>query len=299
LSPTVLLELEYKGSLSTHLDGYLDINTPTPGPGSLDSRRPIAGWSGINMHLSAFSSTHHSGLLRLEKRLGRGMSFLGSYAWGKTLDQTYGIASDGGEYGAVASIMDRTNFRREKGPSGMDLRHRAVLSYVYELPFGPGKRFGGSAPGPLARFIEGWTFSGITTFQTGSPLTIRTDADPANTGQSQERPDVLSDPTLPRGQRTPARWFNTAAFADPTTYRYGTAGRGLVYNPGINNWDLCLMKNTTIRERLKLQFRVEFFNAFNHTQYGTPQFELHRSDFGMISSAYSPRLIQMALKLLW
>jgi hypothetical protein len=299
LSPTVLLELEYKGSLSTHLDGYMDINTPTPGPGDYDSRRPIAGWGGINMHLSAFTSTHHSGLVRLEKRMGRGMAFLGSYAWGKTLDQTYGIASDGGEDGAVASIMDRTNFRREKGPSGMDTRHRAVFSYVYELPFGPGKRFGGAVHGALARFIEGWTFSGITTFQTGSPITIRTDADPANTGQSQERPDLIADPTLPRGQRTPARWFNTSAFADPTTYRYGNAGRGLVNNPGINNWDLSLMKNTNLSERVKLQFRAEFFNAFNHTQYGTPEFELHRGDFGMISSAYSPRLIQMALKLLW
>jgi hypothetical protein len=299
LSPTVLLELEYKGSLSTHLDGYLDINTPTPGPGDYDSRRPIAGWSGINMHLSAFTATHHSGLIRLEKRMGRGMSFLGSYAWGKTLDQTYGIASDGGEDGAVASIMDRTNFRREKGPSGMDMRQRAVFSYVYELPFGPGKRFGGAVSGPLARLIEGWTFSGITTFQTGSPLTIRTDADPANTGQSQERPDVLSDPMLPRGERTASQWFDTSAFADPTTYRYGNAGRGLVNNPGINNWDLALMKNTSLAERLKLQYRVEFFNSWNHTQLGTPQFELHRGDFGMISSARSPRLIQMALKLIW
>jgi hypothetical protein len=299
LTPTVLLELEYKGSLSTHLDGYLDINTPTPGPGDYDPRRPISGWSGINMHLSAFNATHHSGLLRLEKRMGRGMSFLGSYAWGKTLDQTYGMASDGGEDGAVAAIMDRTNFRREKGRSGMDIRHRAVFSYVYELPFGPGKQYGGSVRGPLARLIEGWIFSGITTFQTGSPITIRTDADPANTGQSQQRPDAISDPTLPRGERTASRWFNTAAFADPTTYRYGTAGRGLVNNPGVNNWDLSLMKNTGITERVKLQFRAEFFNAWNHTQLGTPQFELHRGDFGMISSASSPRLIQLALKLIW
>jgi hypothetical protein len=299
LSPTVLLELEYKGSLSTHLDGYVDINTPTPGAGDYDARRPIAGWKGINMHLSAFNSTHHSGLLRLEKRMGGGLSFLGSYAWGKTLDQTYGVASDGGESGAVQSIMDRTNFAREKGPSGMDIRHRAVFSYVYEFPFGPGKRYGGGASGVLARLIEGWTFAGITSFQTGPPVTIRTDADPANTGQSQERPDVLTDPKLPRGQRTAARWFNTDAFADPTTYRYGNAGRGLVNDPGVNNWDLSLMKNTSITERVRLQFRAEFFNTWNHTQLGTPQFELHREDFGMISSASSPRLIQLALKLIW
>ena len=301
LSPTVLLEAEYKGSLSTHLDGYVDINTPTPGAGDFDPRRPIAGWQGINMHLSAFNSTHHSGLLRLEKRMGRGMSFLGSYAWGKTLDQTYGVASDGGESGAVGSIMDRSNFAREKGLSGMDIRHRAVFSYIYEFPFGPGKQYGGAASGALARLIEGWTFAGITSFQTGPPITIRTNADPANTGQSQQRPDVLSDPTLPRGDRTADRWFNTDAFADPPamSYRYGNAGRGLVNDPGVNNWDLSLMKNTSISESVRLQFRAEFFNAWNHTQLSTPEFELHTEGFGSIGSASSPRLIQLALKLIW
>jgi len=301
LATDTILELEYKGSLSTHLDGYADLNSPTPGPGDLDSRRPYAGWGGITTHMSAFTATHHSGMLRLEKRMGGGFSLLASYAWAKTLDQTYGVASDGGEDGAVAQIQDRTNFAAEKGPSGMDVRHRSVFSYVYELPFGPGKRYGGSASGALAKLIEGWVISGITTFQTGSPVTIRTDSDPANTGQSQQRPDVLFDPRLPRGERTASRWFKTEAFADPVPppYRYGNAGRGLVNNPGINNVDISIMKNTTISEGVRLQFRTEFFNAWNHTQLGTPEFELHRVDFGAISSAQAPRVVQMALKLIW
>ncbi len=301
LSPTTLLTLEYKGSISTHLDGYVDLNTPTPGPGDLDPRRPYQGFQSIVTQMSGFTGTYHSGMIRLEKRMSRGLTFLGSYAWSKDLDQTYGTASDGGEDGSVGSIMDRTNFSREKGPSGMDIRHRAVFSYIYELPFGPGKRFGGSVQGPAARLIDGWSFSGITTFQTGPPITIRTDSDPANTGQQFQYPDLVGNPRVVPGGRKVTQWFNTAAFADPVPppYRYGDAGRGLVYNPGINNWDLALMKNTRIHERLGLQFRAEFFNAFNHTQYGTPDFDMQDSGFGAISSARAPRIIQLALKLLW
>jgi hypothetical protein len=144
-------------------------------------------------------------------------------------------------------------------------------------------------------------FSGITTFQTGSPITIRTDSDPANTGQSQQRPDLVGNPILPRGERTASRWFNTDAFAnpEPPPYRYGNAGRGLVRNPGVNNFDFSFMKNTSITESVLLQFRAEFFNIWNHTQLGTPEFEMNTVDFGTISSAASPRVVQLALKLIF
>ncbi len=299
LTPTTLLTLEYKGSLSTHLDGYVDLNTPAPGPGDLDPRRPYKGFQAINTQMSAFSATYQGGLVRMEKRMSSGWTFLGSYCWSKSLDQTYGVASDGGESGSVGSVQDRTNFRREKGPSGMDIRHRAVFSYVYELPIGPGKAIAGSVRGVPARFIEGWTVSGITTFQTGPPITVRTLSDPANTGQQFQYPDVVCNPRNVSGGPTPTKWFNTACFEDPTTTRYGNAGRGLVNGPGVNNWDLAMMKNTSIGESVRLQFRAELFNAFNHTQYSTPGFDMQNADFGVISSARAPRLAQLGLKLLW
>ena len=181
----------------------------------------------------------------------------------------------------------------------MDVRNRAVFSYIYDLPFGPGKQFGGSVHGVGGQLIGGWSFSGITSFQTGAPFTIRTDDDPANTGQQFEYPDLVGDPNNVPGGRSVLQWFNTKAFADPTTYRYGNAGRGLVNAPGINNWDLALMKDTKIHERLRLQFRAEFFNAFNHVQYGPPDFDMQDSNFGAISNDAGPRIIQLAMKLLW
>ncbi|MCL5006365.1 MAG: TonB-dependent receptor [Acidobacteria bacterium] len=299
LTPTTLLTLEYKGSLSTHLDGYVDVNTPTPGPGPLDPRRPYPGFQSIITQMSAFNATYHGAMVKLEKRMSHGVTFLGSYAWSKALDQTYGVASDGGEAGAVATVMDRTNFAREKGPSGMDIRNRAVFSFIYELPFGPGKAFASSTSSLVARLIEGWQFSGITTFQSGPPITIRTALDPANTGQTQQVPDVVCNPNNVPGGQSASMWFNTACYQDPTTYRYGDAGRGLVTSPGINNWDMALMKNFKIGERVALQLRGEFFNIFNHTQLGVPAFDMQEADFGVISTARSPRLGQVALKLLW
>jgi len=200
----------------------------------------------------------------------------GSYAWSKDLDQTYGSAADGDEVGSVADVMDPANFRLEKGPAGADIAHKVVFSYIYDLPFGPGKHFASSLPGPVTRFIEGWSFSGITTFESGSPITIRIDDDPANTGAEYARPDLVGNPGVVPGSRRVLEWFNTGAFRDPVAppYRYGTAGRGLVNAPGINNWDLALLKDTAIHERLKLQFRTEFFNAFNYLQWGNPDIDM-------------------------
>jgi hypothetical protein len=150
-----------------------------------------------------------------------------------------------------------------------------------------------------ARLVEGWTITGITTFSSGSPVTIRTVDDVSNTGASQQRPDVLFDPELARGARTASRWFKTEAFVNPPVPRFGNAGRGLITNPGVSNFDLSVLKNTRIQESLQLQFRAEFFNAWNHTQLGTPSFQLGDSDFGSIGSARSPRIIQLALKLVF
>ena len=299
MSPTTLLTLEYKGSISTHLDGYADLNAPLPGPGAIDPRRPNPAFESIITTMSAFTGTYHSGMIRLQKRVGRGLTFLGSFAWSKDLDQTYGSAADGDEVGSIADVEDRTNFAREKGPAGADIPHKAVFSYIYELPFGPGKHFGGSEHGVGGQFIGGWEFSGITTFEDGAPITIRTDDDPANTGGEYEYPNLVGNPRVVPGGRNILEWFNTAAFADPTCYCYGNAGRGLVRQAGINNWDLSLMKNTQIHERLRLQFRAEFFNAFNHVQLSAPDIDLQDSAFGAISSDRGPRIIQLAMKLLW
>ena len=298
LPGAILLDVGYKGSISTHLDGQVDLNTALPGPGLVQPRRPYPDWAGIITNASVFTATYHSGILRVEKRMTGGLSLHASYAWSKTLDQTYSPAGDGGEAGAVGVPQDRTNLRAEKGRSSLDVNHRAVLSYVYQLPFGPGKRFLNFRNPFLSRVLGGWAVSGITTFATGFPITVRTLNDVSNTGTGQQRPDVLFDPVLPRGQRNADHWFRKEAFADPKTYRYGNAGRTLISNPGVNNFTLAGMKDTTIRESLRIQFRAEFLNAFNHPSLGTPDFQLGDDAFGTIGSA-GARVIQLGLKLMF
>jgi len=294
----MLVDVGYKGSITTHLDGTANMNTAPPGPGAVNPRRPYPAWGAINTHTSVFTATYHAAIVKVEKRMSAGLSLLASYAFSKTLDQTYGPAGDPGETGGVLSPQDRTNFRAEKGRSGLHQKNRAVFSYVYQLPFGPGKRFlhyGGVA----GKIVGGWSLTGITTFQNGGPLTVRTQLDVSNSGTAFQRPDLIGQPNLPSGQRRLDRWFNTAAFANPTTIRYGNAGRSLIDKAGVNNFDLALMKDTAVRERVRLQFRAEFFNAFNHPMWGSPTFELGDARFGTIASAADPRLIQLGLKLLW
>lgn len=298
----VLVDVGYKGSLSTHLDGTVDLNTAPPGPGAVNPRRPYPAYGSILTSFSAFTANYQAGTLRVERRLASGLSVLGSYAFSKALDQTYGggFAGDPGDSGGVLSPQDRTNWRAEKGRSGGDIRHRGVVSFIYQLPFGHGKRFL-SGPGVLGAVAGGWAITGIGTFQTGTPMSVQALTNVSNTGTSFQRTDVLFNPNLPASQRSTARWFNTAAFVNPTTFRYGNARRGLVDLPGVNNWDLALMKDTTLKERLRLQFRAEFFNALNHTMFGSPDqtWGDANSTFGMISSARDPRLTQLALKLLF
>jgi hypothetical protein len=294
----VLFDVGYKGVLTTHLDGRVDYNTAPPGSGAVNPRRPYPAWGSINTNVSAFNATYHALIVKAEKRMSHGLSFLTSYSWAKAIDQTYGAAGDPGESGGVLAPQDRTNWSAEKALSGMNLKHRAVLSFLYQLPFGPGKPLA-NWRGAAGKLLGGWMVTGITTFQSGAPLTIRTLVDVSNTGTAFQRPDALRNPVLPTSERTLARWFDTSAFADPKTFRYGNAGRSLVEKPGINNWDASLLKDTTLTERVKMQFRAEFFNAFNHPMWGTPTFELGDDRFGQISSARDPRLIQLGLKLIY
>lgn len=298
----LVLDLGYKGSLSTHLDGTVDQNTALPGPGPVNPRRPYPTYASISTSYSAFTANYQAGILRVERRLASGLMLMGSYSFSKTLDQTYGggFAGDPGDSGGVLSPQDRTNWRAEKGRSGGDIRHRGVVSFVYQLPFGNGKPLLSSGR-LLDAFVGGWTFTGIGTFQSGGPMSVQALTDVSNTGTAFQRTDALFNPNLPASQRSPARWFDTSAFVNPTTYRYGNAGRTLVDLPGVNNWDLSLMKDFTATERLRFQFRAEAFNALNHTMLGTPDqtWGDANSTFGVIRSARSPRLIQLALRMLF
>jgi hypothetical protein len=296
-----LFEAAYVGNKAIKLLTVLPINNPPPGPGTINTRRPYAGWGAISDD-GPFGAAMYNGLqTKLEKRLSAGLTFLVSYSFAKALDDSDSINLSYPTAG-VNTPQNPQNLRADWGPTYNDVRHRLVASYVYELPFGKGKRWLTNANGALNAIAGGWQTNGIWSAQTGLPFTIQSPTDTSNTGTGNIRPNATGLPTnLPSDQRSIYNWLNVAAFTLPTGYAFGTVGRNTGTGPGLNNWDLSAFKNFKLTERpIMLQFRAELFNALNHPNFGLPGRTFNTATFGVISTTTtSNRDVQFALKLIF
>ena len=270
------------------------------------SLRPYPHFNAItvrNPRMGNFNS--HLFLLSLEKRMSNGLAMLFSYTAGKIISDSlhvpvnFGPVEQTNDTGYQNGKFDR---RQSRSIDPTDVSQRAVLSLVYELPFGKGKHFASSSA--LAeKLIGGWQVNSIGVMQTGLPIIVRGASNfladrPNSTGQSA---------SISNG--TAARWFDTTKFINPPNYVFGDLSDVLpdVRTPGTINWDLSMIKNTRLTERFSLQFRAEAFNVFNHVNLGAPNGSfspgadgLNRSgSFGVITTARDARVGQLALKLLF
>jgi hypothetical protein len=295
LSKGLLLEVGYVGTKGTKLSAFLNSNDALPGPGPIQPRRPFPNLSPFSENRSNGNSHYHGLTMKLEKRLSSSLSVITNYAFSKSLDQ--GSAFSGG-----AQPQNKLDFRAELGYSDFHSYHIFSIGYVAELPFGPGKRYLNSLRGVLAKLVGGWQVSGITAVRSGRPFNIILNFDNANIGQRVPslRPNLVGE-AYPKGFRsTAAQWFDTTAFAVPLPYTFGNLGRNALLGPGFQSWDFGLFKNIPIWEGVRFQFRSEFFNAFNHVNFGIPAGVLGNPDFGQISYTVSPqRQIQFGLKLIF
>jgi hypothetical protein len=298
------------------------IGGPTITAGQLD--RPYPEYNGLSLAGQGCCGSNYNSLqVTATKRFKGGGTFLAAYTNAKLLTNTDTLTSWlEGPTGGVGQVQDYNNLRGEYSLSSQDVSQRLILSYVYDLPFGHGQRFMSDATGAVDKIVSGWGIDGITSFQKGFPLKI-TWAGPATPleglglGISNIRPDVI--PGCNKKASTLGKVdeaFNTACFAAPPDYGYGTEAR---VDPdlraaGINNWDLALFKRTQFGpdNKLGLEFRTEFFNAFNRVQLGFPGTGfngdttpgvgtgINNNGFGVVTSqANNPRLIQFALKFLF
>ena len=297
-----LLDLGYMGNTGQKLYQRRDLNVPTPDPTGtipIEDRRPYPDFGQILLAYNGGWSSYNALTLRAEKRISGGLYFLGSYTYSHALD--LGYTDDVSASSCCFKMLD-------KGNSNNDVRHRVVLSYLWELPFGRNQRFLSSAPGALGRFVGGWKVNGITTFSTGQYQTAAFLFDWPNLGYWNSRPDRVGNP-IPSNQYYD-NWLNINAYvvpgcptSDPCTpgnHVQGNAGRNNLLMPGLNNWDIALMKDTKVNERFMIEFRSEFFNAWNHTQFGPAFNWLVPGEFGRITSLrVDPREIQFGLKLVW
>ncbi len=295
-----LFEIAYVASKGTKLSAGRDINQPRPSTQALNLR-PLPQFSDITMLESRANSSYQSLQLSYQQRLSTGLSVLGAYTFGKSIDDASGFFTSSGDPNFP---QDSNNASAERGRSNFDVRHRMSVSYSYALPFGTGRRWLSNG-GAAAAILGDWESYGIVTLQSGRPFTValQTTLDNSNTGfanlgfNGNDRPNLVGNPKL--SNPTPERWFNTAAFTTPAFGSFGSASRNIVDGPGYANVNFSLLKNIGLTESLKLQVRAEAFNLFNRVNFDLPDNFVGSPSFGRIRSAQSPRHIQFGLKLLF
>jgi hypothetical protein len=304
ISKTMVVEAQYLGSKGTHLESSLDYNAIKPSPGALQPRLPFPKWSRVFGFANSGAASYNALLLSAEKRMGNGLQFKGAYTWSKNLTKNGARTT-----GNVGQVQDPFNLRNENSFSSDHLPHRFTGNFIYEFPFGRGKRLGGNLTGVADKIISGWSVSGIVTMRSGFNVYGPTIA-AANCNSSPTnlcRPDLLRDPVLdgnglltPKYDRDAFDWpLNTAKHpAQPP--RFGSSPMNFLPGNGAHWWDISAAKELTFAERYRLEFRSEFFNAFNHTNFANPNVSPESPNFGRtFSTAVGPRTIQFGLKFYW
>jgi hypothetical protein len=280
------VRVSYVGNKGTHLERLFNLNDPPPAPGAVQPRRPYQPFGPITYYESGRDSIVHQGQLGILRRFSSGFAFQLEYQFTRAL----------GEQIHVLPPMDNRNTRLDRGNLDTIRRHFTALNYIYDLPFGRGRRFGSSVSGFAGKLIEGWQIAGISTFGSGEPYSVTFTS--TTLGWPSSRADIVGNPEP--GNRSISQWFNPAAFAVPAPFNYGNSARNMLFGPGFFSWDAALFKHTRITERVYLEFRAESFNVLNHPNFGLPASNISvPATVGRITSATDPRDIQFGLRLVF
>jgi hypothetical protein len=283
------------------------LGTATTTAGQL--ARPYPQYTGLSLAgQGSYDSTYHSFQLTVERRFASAGALLVAYTNAKLISDTDTLTN--WLEVAAGGIQDNNNNKAERSLSSQDVSQRLVISYVLDLPFGRGKHYLSGASGAMDKIVGGWGVDGVTIFQSGFPL-VFSNSDPnyATLFGAGSRPNFVpgcgkSSPVSGRAQLN--EWFNTACFSAPADFTFGNESRTdpTMRGDGVKNFDFSIFKRTKFGpdERLGLEFRTEFFNLFNRTQFAPPNTSLGSATFGKVTSTYpgtNPRLIQFGLKLLF
>lgn len=290
--------VDYVGTKGTHLSVLRNLNQQFfnrdgTGTGII----PFPAFGPIEFRENMGNSIYHGGELTIEKRFREGFSFNLAYTFSKSIDQAMEHLFSGGSNSFMQNARD---LRQQRGRSDFDYRQRFVVSYIYEIPLGKGKKY--LTDGAASHILGGWRISGVTNLRSGRPFTVFASANNSLVGNrgglANALADCLRDGTLPEDQRTVDRWFDITAYAAPTPARLGTCGRNTLEGPGLVNFDFALARSFDyFGENRRLEFRWEMFNIFNTPQFGLPGNNRSSGDVGRISSlAGDPRVMQFALK---
>jgi len=328
------LEVNYIGTHSLHLLDRRNIAQPNPipdailafcqtqdsggtyvnidqAPCTVASRRPYPNFTNFYINSDWHGYAKYNAMnVKFEHRSGD-LAVTGVFTWAKSMDDKSAAAGVGGTGEGFQGTTDNHHPELDYGPSDFNVDHRFVASYVYQLPIGRGKKLLGGSGRALNLLVGGWEMTGITTFQTGFPLSVYANDINGLLQAVPQRADVVSGCDLYAGTG-PYQRLNPACFTQPALGVFGKSSRNFLRQPGINNWDMGFGKNFLITERVRFGLHVDTFNTFNHHQYAGDvgglvlagsggNVAISRSvgaaDFGQITQASSPRVVQLSGKL--
>ncbi len=321
LARNTVLEVGYLSTLGLKLEQNVQPNNANPGLGSPDPRRPYLGVQyapdtpfpsyitvvgntvpvgQINYLPHSAQSNYHSLFGRLEKRFSRGISFLSSYTWSKSITNAPQFRNAGGVNGNENSPPQNSyDLASERSLASFHNEHRWINTFLYDLPIPKHK-------GVSSAIFGDTQLSGILSMQSGFPFTVNVSGDTAGigagTGGILIRPNYVygSNVELSGSARSTNRFFNTSAFALPATATFGNLGRNTIIGPSLTNLDMVIAKNVALSEAVKLQLRVECFNLFNHPNYNIVGRIINDpTTFGKVLSQLDPRQVQFGLKLVF
>ncbi|MCU1320901.1 MAG: hypothetical protein JWM43_550 [Acidobacteriaceae bacterium] len=291
----LIAEVSYVGTRSEHIIiNSLNLNQAVPGPGAVGPRRPYflinPNLVNIGYRTSAGDASYNSLQVRLEKRMSGGLNFGLAYTYARYLSDA-GNINGGGNSDIQNSACLRCNY----GPTPDDFHHVLVFNHVYELPFGPHRKFLNS--GPISYIVGGWNVSGVWSLHSGSPFTVVYGSTVSNSsGGGTQRPNRIASGRLTSGQ-TLNHYFDTSAFVAPALYTFGNSGTGILTGPGYFNADLTVVRHFLLHERFGADFRAEAFNTFNRANFNNPNATIGTVSAGVISGTSPARVLQLAVKL--
>lgn len=277
------LRVSYVGQRNIKQWGNPGINNPLPAPGAVQPRRPYQPFGSISLNGSPiFQSTLNQLQGGIEKRYNSGLLLTAQYSYTRLL--------------GTENFQSPVNYNDSRGNIGGYRRHVFVTSFVYDLPLGKGKMLLSGVQGFANALVGGWQLSGVISGLSGTPFSPSFST--SVVGSVGGRPDVVLGQALYPEQRTLNRYFNPSAFSVPADFTFGNASYNLLWGPGQQNWDLSLVKNTAIGERLNLQLRMDAFSVFNHPTFGNPAATItNTATVGRISSAGGNRTVMIGAKL--
>lgn len=297
ISSDTVVTVNYVGSGTRRLDigGFYNVAT-TPGPGNYRDRTPFPYIRPTYYDRSWGRGNYQSFQFLLDKKFKNDFAYMINYTYSKSID-----IGCSGWYGVEGcSIQDPYKFNNDRSVSGFDLTHVLTMNFVYELPFGTGKRFQ-SGNKVVDYILGGWQTNGIIRLSSGQPYSLQINGDLANTGNAGTylRLNFLDNPEL--DNPTPGRWFDTSKVAAPAPFTFGNSGRNRLRSDGWENFDLSLFKNFPLPflgEGRRIEFRVEGFNMFNHPVYASPNANLSNPAlFGTVTAiANQPRQLQLGAR---